>query len=65
MKTKVQIIAKDHPHFEEYGNIISSEEGTVTVYRIFGKEKIKVELINCPHLIKETFVGRNEIKLIE
>lgn len=60
MRTKIRIIAKNHPHFGEYGEFTSSDEGTIAAYMVLGEKKIKVDLINCPHGVKSCFVGYGE-----
>jgi len=57
MKQKIKIIEDGHPHHGEFAELTVSEEGTVQYHEIFGKKKVKVDLINCPHMVDSCFVG--------
>lgn len=65
MQQRVKIIEPHHPHLGESAELTVSEEGTVTVHTIFGKDKFKVRLINCPHMVDSCFVGMDGIEIIE
>jgi hypothetical protein len=48
-RVNVAIQEPGHPHEGCSGYINESEEGTITVHTILGKEAVKVELDRCNH----------------
>jgi len=64
MKKRFVIVEKNHPHQNELCELTASAEGTIQIYSILGKEKLKVELINCPHLIDSCFVNLKGLREI-
>jgi hypothetical protein len=58
---RVQIVNRQHPHFEEYGrftgNIITMRYGT-------REPMAEVKLENCPHGVDGCFVLKGELKQV-
>jgi hypothetical protein len=62
MRKKFIITNPKHPHSGETGEIIESEEGTITVHEVFGKRMMRLYLIDCPHLVESCMVSTYDIK---
>ncbi len=58
---RVQIVNRQHPHFEEYGRFT----GKVITMR-FGKQEqmAEVQLENCPHGGDACFVNKGDVKQV-
>jgi regulator of RNase E activity RraA len=59
--TRVQIVNKDHPHFEEYGRFT----GKIITMR-FGlkKQMAEVALESCRHGVDACFVSKGDVKQV-
>jgi hypothetical protein len=58
---RVQIVNRDHPHFEEYGRFT----GKIITMR-FGlqSQMAEVKLENCRHGTDACFVGKGDVKQV-
>lgn len=59
MMPRVQIVNREHPHFEEYGRMT----GKVITLR-FGdhEEMAEVALEQCPHRMAACFVSKGDVR---
>lgn len=58
---RVQIVNRDHPHFEEYGRFT----GKVITMRFFnGEEMAEVKLENCRHGGDACFVCKGDVRRV-
>jgi hypothetical protein len=57
---RVQIVKRDHPHFEEYGRFT----GKVITMRFSGESMAEVKLENCRHGTDGCFVGKGDVKQV-
>jgi hypothetical protein len=55
---RVQIVNRNHPHFEEYGRFT----GTIITTRWGGGDMAEVRLENCRHGVDGCFVSPGEVK---
>lgn len=53
---RVQIMNREHPHFEEYGRF------TGEIIMLLGTEMAKVKLEHCRHGVDACFVKRGDVK---
>ena len=58
------LIIGDHFHVGELCHPIGTTSETITPWKLFGGTSYKVKLINCPHLIGECFVGKDNLQLV-
>lgn len=58
---RVQIINREHPHFEEYGRFT----GKIITMRFSGEDMAEVALENCSHGGDACFVGKGDVKLVQ
>ena len=63
MKVKVTIIQKDHPHYGELAELPINKDGTISIWKIFGKTMTKVKLLKCLHGVNECFVNVDGFKI--
>lgn len=56
MRLDCEVRDKQHPHYRCRGYIVQSAEGTMTVYTLFGKRMVRVELDDCKHGTDACFV---------
>ena len=57
---RVQIVNRDHPHFEEYGRFT----GKVIVMRFGGHQMAEVQLENCRHGGDGCFVSVGDVQRV-
>lgn len=57
---RVQIVNREHPHFEEYGRFT----GKVITLRFSGKSMAEVQLEQCRHGGVACFVGKGDIRRV-
>lgn len=57
---RVQIVNRQHPHFEEYGRFT----GKVITLRFNGEDMAEVALENCRHGVDGCFVGKGDVRRV-
>lgn len=57
---RVQVIDRDHPHFEEYGRF----SGKIITMRFSGESMAEVILENCRHGGGGCFVSKGQVKQV-
>jgi hypothetical protein len=57
---RVQIVNREHPHFEEYGRFT----GKIITMRFGGGDMAEVKLENCCHGTDGCFVGKGDVKQV-
>lgn len=57
---RVQIVNREHPHFEEYGRFT----GKIITMRFDGSDMAEVQLENCPHGEDACFVSRGDVRQV-
>lgn len=58
---RVQIVSREHPHFEEYGRFTGK---VITMRFGDGREMAEVQLENCPHGGDACFVSRGDVRKV-
>lgn len=58
---RVQIVNREHPHFEEYGRFTGK---VIRMKFSGGKEMAEVALENCPHGGDACFVNKGDVKQV-
>jgi regulator of RNase E activity RraA len=57
---RVQIVNRQHPHFEEYGRFT----GKIITLRFNGEDMAEVHLENCRHGTDVCFVGQRDVRQV-
>ena len=57
---RVQIVNRDHPHFEEYGRFT----GKIVMMRVSGHQMAEVKLEHCRHGGDACFVSKGDVKQV-
>ena len=58
---RVQIVNREHPHFEEYGRFTGK---IITLKFSGGGDMAEVQLENCPHGGDACFVSRGDVRKV-
>lgn len=58
---RVQIVNRDHPHFEEYGRFT----GKIITMKFSGADMAEVKLENCRHGGDACFVSRGDVRQVQ
>jgi hypothetical protein len=58
---RVQIVNRDHPHFEEYGRLT----GKIITMKFGLGEMAEVKLENCCHGTDGCFVSKGDVRQVE
>jgi hypothetical protein len=58
---RVQIVNRDHPHFEEYGRLT----GKIITMKFGLGEMAQVTLENCRHGTDSCFVSKGDVRQVE
>lgn len=61
-KDKTFLIIGSHPHKGELCHLMGDTENTVTFIDGIG---VLVTLVNCPHLMDECYVPRDNLRLVD
>lgn len=57
---RIQIVNREHPHFEEYGRFT----GKIITMRFGGQDMAEVALENCPHGGDACFVSKGDVRRV-
>lgn len=57
---RVQIVNRDHPHFEEYGRFT----GEIVTLKWGGGDMAKVKLEHCRHGVDACFVSPGDVRRV-
>lgn len=60
MLPRVQIVNREHPHFEEYGRFT----GKIITMKFSGKDMAEVKLENCRHGGDACFVSKGDVRQV-
>jgi hypothetical protein len=58
---RVQIVNRDHPHFEEYGRLTGK---IITMRFGLGNQMAEVKLENCRHGADGCFVSKGDVQQV-
>jgi hypothetical protein len=58
---RVQIVNRDHPHFEEYGRLTGK---IITMRFGLGNQMAEVKLENCRHGVDGCFVSKGDVQQV-
>jgi hypothetical protein len=57
---RVQIVNREHPHFEEYGRLT----GKLITFKYSGEQMAEVKLEHCRHGGDGCFVSKGDVKQV-